>query len=136
MLTLLEKVNLLQKASVFQGVHTESLARVAAVAQEVSWDAQQLLFRANDAADTLFVLLDGEVALLRDGKETRRLGPNEAVGVLAVLAGDSHTESAKATGAVRALRIDQQDFYDVMAEDFNVTRGVLKALVRLAAGGG
>jgi len=76
------------------------------------------------------------VALLRDGKETRRLGPNEAVGVLAVLAGDSHTESAKATRAVHALRIDQQDFYDVMAEDFNVTRGVLKALVRLAAGGG
>src|SRR2546426_12213582 len=105
MLTLLEKVNLLQKAPVFQGVHTESLARVAAVAQEVSWDGQQLLFRANDAADTLFVLLDGGGGLLRDGEGTRRLGPNEAVGGLAGPAGDSPTESAQNTRAVRALRI-------------------------------
>src|SRR2546426_11603546 len=99
MLTLLEKVNLLQKAPVFQGVHTESLARVAAVGQEVSWGAQQLLFRANDAADTLFFLLDGGGALLREGKVTRKLGPNEGVGGLAVLPRDPHTQSAKHTPA-------------------------------------
>src|SRR2546425_9014694 len=97
MLTLLEKVNLLQKAPVFQGVHTESLAHVAAVGQEVSWGAQQMLFRANDAADTLFVLLDGGVAPLRDGEGTKRLGPNEAVCGPGVLAGGSHTPSAQGT---------------------------------------
>ncbi len=136
MLTLLEKVNLLQKASIFNTVRTESLARVAAVAEEASYGARQLLFRENDAADTMFVLLEGEVALLREGKETRKLGPHQVVGALALLAGRSQPESAMATQPVRALRIDQQDFYDVMAEDFTVTRGILRSLVGLAAGGG
>jgi hypothetical protein len=34
---------------------------------------------------------------------------------------------------VRALRLDQEDFYDAMAEDFNLTRGILRAMVRWAA---
>lgn len=135
MLTLLEKVNLLQKAPIFNTVRTESLARVAAVAEEATYEARQLLFRENDAADTMFLLLEGEVALLHDGNEMRRLGPNQVVGALALLAGRSQPESAMATQPVQALRIDQQDFYDVMAEDFTVTRGILRALVGLAAGG-
>ncbi len=136
MLTLLEKVNLLQKAPIFHGVRTESLARVAAIAEETSYEARQLLFRENDAADTMFVLLEGEVSLVRDGQEFKKLGANQVAGFLPLLASDSQPESAVATEPVRALRIDQQDFFDAMAEDFNITRGMLRALVGLAAGGG
>lgn len=135
MLTVLEKVNHLQKAPLFQAVPTESLARVAAVAQELSFEVRQFLFSENDAADAMFVLLEGEVTLLRKGKEGRKLGVNQIVGALTLLAGDSQPESAVAGQPVRALRIDQQDLYDAMAEDFNITRGILRALVGLAAGG-
>jgi CRP-like cAMP-binding protein len=124
MLTTIEKVNLLQKASVFEGVRTESLARVAAIAREVSCEARQLLFRENEAADTMFLILEGRVSLARDGKEPREAGAGELLGALPLLAGESHSQSA-----VRALQIEQQDLYDAMAEDFNITRGVLRALV-------
>jgi CRP-like cAMP-binding protein len=52
----------------------------------------------------------------------------------AFLAGDSEPESAIATQPVCALRLDQEDLYDAMAEDFNLTRGILQAVVRWAAG--
>ena len=55
-------------------------------------------------------------------------------GLLAFLAADSEPESAVATQPVRALRLDQEDFYEAMAEDFNLTRGILRALVTWAAG--
>lgn len=130
MLTTIEKVNLLQKAPVFVGVRTESLARVATIAREVSCDARQLLFRENDAADTMFLILEGRVTLARDGKEPQEAGPGELLGALPLLAGEAHTQSAMAAQPVRALQIEQQDLYDAMAEDFNITRGVLRALVR------
>ncbi|HEV2492718.1 MAG TPA: cyclic nucleotide-binding domain-containing protein [Terriglobia bacterium] len=129
MLTTIEKVNLLQKAPVFVGVRTESLARIAAIAREVSCDARQLLFRENDAADTMFLILEGRVTLARDGKEPQEAGPGELLGALALLAGESHSQSAMAAQPVRALQIEQQDLYDAMAEDFNITRGVLRALI-------
>ncbi len=134
MFTVLEKVNLLQKVGLFQGVRTESLARLASVAEEVHFEPRQFLFRENDAADTLFVLLEGGVTLLRNGKESQKLGTNQVVGFLSLLAGSPQSESALVIQPVRALRIDQQDFYDAMAEDFNLTRGILCALVSLTAG--
>jgi CRP/FNR family cyclic AMP-dependent transcriptional regulator len=135
MLTTLEKVDMLRKAQIFQGVPTESLARVAAIAQEVGFEVHQQLFSAGDAADSMFVLLEGQVALVREGRETDKLSPYEVVGAQALLAGDSQPVSAVTAGPLRALRIDQQDFYDAMAEDFNITRGILRALVGSAARG-
>lgn len=135
MFTLLEKVNLLQKAPIFHGVRTESLAHVAAIAEEVSFEERQLLYRETEAADTMFVVLEGEVALSRNGAETRRLVAHQVAGALPLLAGGTQPESAMVTKPLRALRIDQQDFYDVMADDFSLTRGMLRALVGMAAGG-
>jgi CRP-like cAMP-binding protein len=134
MLTVLEKVDLLQKAPIFHEVPTESLARVAAIAQEASFEAHQALFRQNDAADTMFFLVEGEVAILSDGQESRRVGVHEVVGALALLAGKSQPESATASQTTRTLQIDQQEFYDAMAEDFSLTRGILRALVHLLPG--
>lgn len=135
MLTVLEKVDMLQKVPVFREVRTESLARVAGVAEDVNWEAGHVLYRENDAADTMFVLLEGEVTLMRGGREVKKLGVNEVAGFLDVLAAQSSPESAVTTRPSRGLEIDQQDFYDVMADDFNVTRGILRVLVGLAAGG-
>ncbi len=134
MLTLLEKVEILQRAPLFQGIRTESLARVGAIAQEISFDPRQTLFRENDSADSMFVVMEGEVSLLRNGVERKKAGPPDVVGALGLLGGTYQPESAVAAQPVRALKLDQQDFYDVMAENFEVTRGILRALVGMAAG--
>jgi CRP-like cAMP-binding protein len=130
----MEKVALLQTVEVFRSVPTQSLARVAAIAQEIEYEARQALYNDNEASDSMFVLLQGEVALLRPGQEPKKLGPGQVAGLLAFLAGDSEPESAMATQPVRALRLDQEDFYDAMAEDFNLARGILRAVVKWAAG--
>ena len=133
MLTVMEKVARLQTVEAFQAVPTQSLARVAAIAQEVDFEARQALYNNNEAADSMFVLLEGEVSLLCPGQEGKKLGPGQVAGLLAFLAGDAEPDSAVATQPVRALRLDQEDFYDAMAEDFNLTRGILRAVVKGAA---
>jgi CRP-like cAMP-binding protein len=130
----MEKVALLQNVEAFRAVPTQSLARVAAIAQEVDYQERQALYNDNEAADTVFILLEGEVVLLRPGREEKRIGPGQVAGLLAFLAADSQPESAMTTQPVRALRLDQEDFYEAMAEDFNLTRGLLRALVRWASG--
>ena len=133
MLTVLEKVNILQKVPLFHEVPTESLARLAALAQEVRYEAGSLLYRENDAAESMFTLMEGEVVLLRNGEETEKLAPPSEVGALAMLADQPQPDSARATQPTLALQLDQQEFYDAMAEDFNLTRGILRALARSAA---
>jgi|SRR5208337_2276598 len=135
MLTILEKVDYLRKTSMFQYVPTESLARVVAVAHQVDFEARQPLLVEGDPADAMFVLLEGEVTLAGTPNSERTLQSPQVVGALSLLGGALQPESAVASQPVRALRIEQQDFYDAMAEDVRLTRGVLRALVGMVAGG-
>jgi CRP-like cAMP-binding protein len=134
MLTIMEKVDLLQDAALFCEVRTQSLARIAAIAQEICFETRQLLFSENEAAVAMFVLLEGGVILNRSANQERRLGRLDVAGGLSLLANEPQMESARADQPVRTLRIGQQDLYDAMAEDFNITRGILRALACLAAG--
>jgi CRP-like cAMP-binding protein len=131
MLTILERVDLLQTADFFRDVRTQSLARVAAVMREVSFEARQKLYNESEAPDALFIVLEGEVSLTRTGSAERRLSRPQAAGALAVLANRPHMEAATAAQRVRTLRIGQEALFDAMAEDFNITRGILRALARM-----
>jgi NTE family protein len=133
MLTVLEKLTLLQKVPLFQGVRTESLARVAAIAQEVQYETHQAIFRENEAAEALFFVLEGKVSLMRAGRERQQLEANQMLGTLPLLAEESYSESALAARPVRVLQIDQQELYDAIADDFNLARGILRALAQLAS---
>ena len=133
MLTILEKADLLQSVEIFRDIRTQSLARVAAIAEEVHFEAHQRLFMENEAADAMFVILAGEVALTRGGIEERKLTESQIAGALALVANQPQAETAAATQMVHALRISQQDLFDAMTEDFGITRGILRSLAVKAA---
>jgi CRP-like cAMP-binding protein len=132
MLTVLERVDLLRKGATFRFIPTQDLARVASAAREVSFDVRQTLYSRNSAPDSMFLLLEGDVELLEGGRQ-RSVGEGQVVGAAALLADEPHSESAVAATHVRAIQIDQQGLFDAMAENFAITRGIVKALIREAA---
>lgn len=136
MLTIMEKVDELQKLPFFQAVRSESLARVAAVAREVCYEAGQALYNESQAAQSMFVIIEGEVALTRGGRQFATVACHELAGALAMLSAQQHHEAAVALRPACALVIDEQDFYDTVADDFNLARGVMRALARGATGHG
>jgi len=133
MLTILEKADLLQSAEIFREVRTQSLARVAAITEEVSFHARQRLYSENESPDFLLFLLEGEVMLAGKEVPEQRLTRSQTAGALAVLANRPQSETAVTSSPVRALRISQQALFDAMAEDFHITRGILRTLVSMAA---
>jgi CRP-like cAMP-binding protein len=131
MLTILERVDLLQNAEFFREVRTRSLARIASIAQEVRFEPFQLLFSENEAADAMFILCEGEVTLTGIGREERKSAKFQATGALALLSEQAHVETASASQPTLALRIGQGDLFDAMAEDIYITRGIMRALIRM-----
>ena len=134
MLSLLEKVELLRCAKLFQAMPTQSLVRVAAIASELSWAPQQVVYHENSRAESIFFLLEGEVELVRAGKVLARSGPHQVPGSLAALSSGNHSESAVVSQPTRALRMDREEFFEAMAEDFRVAQGIVKALAGMAKG--
>ena len=132
MLTILERVDLLRKVANFRFIPTQDLARVASAASEVSFDAQQSLYGRNSPPDSMFLLLEGDVELL-EGERQRKVGEGQVVGAAALLADEPHAESVVAATPLRALQIDQQGLFEAMSENFAITRGIVKALIRESA---
>jgi CRP-like cAMP-binding protein len=80
------------------------------------------------------MVLEGEVELIRGGSVLAKIGPHQVPGSLAALSNDRYSESAVVSRPTRALRMDREEFFEAMAEDFRVARGIVKALAGMAGG--
>ncbi|MCS7259656.1 MAG: cyclic nucleotide-binding domain-containing protein [Anaerolineae bacterium] len=61
-----------------------------------SYRANEVLYRSGDAPSGIYIVESGMVRLIDDNGETAEVRPGEALGVLSVLAGKPHPETAQA----------------------------------------
>ena len=134
MRTTVEKVILLQDVDVFSEVPTELLAFLAAVAEEETFAAGQSVYREQDAADCMYLVVDGRVRLHRGELEITVAGPGDSFGTWALFDEEPRVTAATAQADTQALRLSREDFVDLLADNVGITQGVLKALVRRVRG--
>lgn len=134
MLTIVEKVILLQGVDVFSEVSTEHLAHLAAIAEEVEHVADTRIYGESDPSDSMYIVLSGKVRLHRQDAEVTTAGDGEAFGTWALFDDELRMTSATTLSTTRLLRIDKEDFIDLLADDVDITQGVLKAVVRRLRG--
>lgn len=129
MLTVIEKVILLRNVDVFDKVPTEQLAYLAAIAEEVEYAAGDDIYRVQDRSDALYLVLSGKVRLHRDGREITVAEDREAFGTWALFDDAPRVATATAETEAHVLRINRDDFVDLLAENVQITEGVLKTMV-------
>lgn len=134
MLTVVEKVVFLQNVDVFSEVPSEQLTYLASIAEEVDCLKDDILFKENDPADALYLVLEGKVGLDREGKEIMQAGPQDAFGTWALFDDVPRVVTATVLEDVRLLRIERREFVDLLADNVQVTQGVLKTLVKKVRG--
>ncbi len=106
----IDRMLVLRRVPLFEGLGPEDLQRVAATAVERFYAAGEALVREGDVGDEMLVILDGSVRIVRDesGAERfiRRYGPGDHIGELAVLRARPRAATVIAEDpGVRALEI-------------------------------
>ena len=127
-LTTIEKVIFLKSVDIFEHATVEQLGRIAGLMEEINFDARETIYNEGDAGDALYVILSGRVALERNGSTIRELKEKEAFGTLEVLDFHPRASNAKAIDPVRALKLNGQEFHDLLSVDFEVVEAVLRML--------
>jgi len=126
MFTTIEKVIFLQNVDVFSHVVTEQLAYIAAIAEEVSYLEKDVIFEVNQESDSMFVVAGGKVKLDRDGEEITTVGEKEAFGTWSLFDDEPRVATATAVEDSLLLRIDRDDFHELLSDHTEITRAVLK----------
>jgi CRP-like cAMP-binding protein len=126
MLTTIEKVIFLQNVDVFSDVSTEQLAHIAAIAEEVSYLENDVIYEINDESDALYVVAAGKVRLHRDGEEITTVGTREAFGTWALFDDEPRVATATVVEDCRLLCIDREEFHELLTDHSEITQAVLK----------
>ena len=129
MIPTIEKVLFLKSVEIFKKIPAENLSRVAYIAQEVNFAKDELIIKQGDEGDCLYIILQGSVKILVNEKEVAQLGEKAVVGEMAILDNEPRSASVVAPDAVTALRIDQEDFYQLMNEKSEISYGIIQYLI-------
>jgi cyclic nucleotide-binding protein len=132
--TTLAKMIGLKSIALFEGLEPEDLAELARAGVESWFTHGETLCREGELGDELFVLLTGEVSVLRHDGDVDRIvaieGPGSVIGELAVLDPAPRNATVVAsTVAVRALRLCGGPFRQVL----NATPALSEVIIRLLA---
>lgn len=137
MLTIIEKVLLLQNVELFSGVTSEQLSFLAAIAEEIPVEPGRTLYKEKDSPDGLYVVVSGSVRMRRGQEEIDRIGPNGVFGVWALFDNEPRLTTAETVEESHLLFVARDEFYDVLSDHVDLVEGLFKHLVqrlrRLAA---
>lgn len=106
----------LRSVPLFSKLSNHDLDRIAAVATELSFDAGKVLLREGSTALEMFVVLEGELEVTRDGEHVASLGPGDFAGELALLAHSPRTSTVTATTPASILHIEGRAFAPLLED--------------------
>lgn len=91
-------------------------------------DADQVIFNKGDAGDCMFIVVSGRVRVF-DGEMTLNdLFSHDVFGEMALLDAETRSASVKALESTTLLRLEQGPFYEFMAANGDVARGIIQVL--------
>ena len=125
---LIEKVITLKAVDMFARTPEDVLADVAALAEEVRFNAGENIFNKGEAGESLFVIVKGEVRVHDGDRDLKILRDKSVFGELAVLDPEPRSASISAITDTHLLRLDREAFLELMAGNMEVVRGVLAVL--------
>jgi CRP-like cAMP-binding protein len=130
-LNIVEKVIALEGVELFSQLSPEQLARIASIAHEVRFPPGKLVLDASQPVDALYIMLDGAVDLARDSEPLATARRNEVLGAWALFDEEEPAPvTAKTAEDTRLLRIARDDFYDLLADNSEITSALFSTLVK------
>lgn len=130
-LNIVEKVIALEGVELLSTLSPEQLARIASIAQEVRFGPGKVVIDAEKPLEALYVVVDGAVELSRAGEALTVARQNDVLGAWALFdESDPIPVGAKTVEDTRLLRIARDDFYDLLADNSEITSAIFSTLVK------
>ena len=135
MLTIIEKVIFLQDIEAFEEIPTEQLSHIASITEEIELEQGSTLIQQGEPAEALYFVIEGKVGLEIDGRELMQAGEKEDIGIWSLLDDEApNIATAVTLEPTRLLKIDREEFFEIVADYVEITRGIFKALTRRIRG--
>ena len=128
MFTTLDKTIILKGINLFSGLTGEEVFQIAQIAVEERYLVEEVIFQEGDVGDSMFIIIDGNVSVYNQKKEITTLEKGECFGEMALLDREPRSSSIRAVTDTAVLKIDEESFYELVAENVEIIQGIVKIL--------
>jgi CRP/FNR family cyclic AMP-dependent transcriptional regulator len=122
------RTELLGACPLFSGVAGEDLAAIAERAVEVDFPADHVIARQGEIGTGFFVIVEGQVRVVRDGEELARLGPGDFFGEMSVIDGLPRVAQVATTSDSRCLALASWEFERLIVDHPTIGLAILRGL--------
>lgn len=122
--------DLLAQVPLFEGLSRRHLKQIAEHADEISFREKETIVEAGQPGGTFFIIVEGEVRVVRGDRTIARAGPGEFFGEISLLDGGPRSASVIADTPVVAIRLFKASFDKVVREEPRVAGKILAVVAR------
>ena len=122
------KVDLISGVPLFATCSKKELRLIANLADLVEWPQGKTVIREGRPGTEFFVLIEGTVAVSRDGKTLNELTAGDWVGEIALVSNVPRIATVVTTSPVRALVLTRGGFSQLIASNPSIAAKVLAVL--------
>ena len=122
--------DLLAQVPLFEGLSRRHLKQIAEHADEISFREREIIVEAGQRGGTFFVIVEGEVRVVRGDRTIARVGPGEFFGEISLLDGGPRSATVVADTPVVAIRLFKSSFDRVIKQEPKVAAKILAVVAR------
>ena len=127
---IIEKILLLKNSDIFKTCREVDLIDIASICTENHFDKGVTIFKKSDPGNCMYFIYSGQVSIHDEQHELAVLSENEIFGELSLLDSESRSASATTLSDCILLKIEQELFYDVIATNSDILKGIMRTLCR------
>ena len=121
LLTLPDIILKLKSIEIFEGLSVGELAAVASATEEISFDTDTVVIREGDPGDTLYLVLEGRVAVIKQETDNveitlDHISAGDHFGEMALFEQIPRTATIRTTEQCRMLVLNKQEFNEMVRE--------------------
>src|SRR6185369_12926535 len=120
----------LQQVDLLQGARSSHLALLASIAHVQELAQGAVMLKQNEQTDALYVVIRGKVALRAAQGQEMQLEDNAAFGTWALIDRAPSLVTATCVEPTRVLRIERDEFDDLLSENPELALGLLQGVAR------
>ena len=124
----IERIVFLQTVDLFSFCRAQEVLRIATISREERFGVGDIIYKINQPAGQLYCVVRGTVSLNGDGSKEEVVGPLHTFGVTEILSGRLRSATATATSETLVLALDQEDFFDLLANNIDIVKALFRHL--------
>ncbi|MCP4551539.1 MAG: cyclic nucleotide-binding domain-containing protein [Bacteroidetes bacterium] len=124
-----ERVKILQTTHVFSDTDVEVLRDIAKALKEKHARNEKVILKKGDIGNAMFIIVKGRVRVHDGNHVLSKLGSGSIFGEYSLIDEETRSASVTAEESCDLLKLSQEDFFNIIFEKKEITKGVLRVLI-------